>query len=437
MIDRYSYDEMASIFSEVSKFKRWLEVEVALVEALNVTGSIDKQSAKSCISKLPTIDESFVQLVEEREKITNHDLAAFVDVLQAKINDDSAKWIHFGLTSSDVVDTAFSIALSTAGKLILENISALFDVLKQKAIEYKDTPIVGRTHGIHAEPTTFGIKMAHFALQVQRDNQRLKEATELISVGKLSGAVGTYSNISPKVEEIVCQKLGLKAVPATQVIFRDRHAQFMYSLVSTACTIELIATEIRHLARTELSEATEAFGVGQKGSSAMPHKKNPILSERLVGLSRVMRGYLIPAFEDIALWHERDISHSSVERVVFSDACILIHYMLKKATSLIKSLEINDKKMTENLELTFGAIFSQSLLLKLVEKGLSRDDAYRIVQKNSMKAMSTKQQLQDIILEDEQAKSVLTKEDIDEVFSLKRVLKNSNIIIDKLKEIDK
>ncbi len=437
MIDRYSYEQMASIFSEVSKFQRWLKVELAATAALSELGTIDKSDADRCEASAPIVNDEFVNLVQEREAITNHDLAAFVDVVQTLMNNESARWIHYGLTSSDVVDTAFSLALKTAGVLISDTLDELFELLKTKAIENENTAMTGRTHGIHAEPTTLGTKLALFALQVDRDRKRLADAVDAVSVGKLSGAVGTYSNIAPEVETIVCDKLGLSPTPATQVISRDRHAQYMYAVTTIACTIELIATEIRHLARTELSEATESFGKGQKGSSAMPHKKNPILSERLVGLSRVMRGYLIASLEDIALWHERDISHSSVERVVFSDASILIHYMLKKTISLVQGLDINKQAMLDNLNSSYGVVYSQSLLLKLVEKGFIRDEAYRIVQRNSHRALSQKEDLRYLISNDEEVTKVLSKEDIDQVFNLQRILKNANLTIKKLKEIEK
>lgn len=434
MINRYSYEEMSSIFSEVAKFKRWLQVELAVTGALSDLGIIQEIDYKNCLTAAPKIDEAFVQMVEERELVTNHDLAAFVDVVQTTINNDSAKWIHFGLTSSDVVDTAFSLSLKSAGIIILKAVNELIELLKNKAIEHRDTAMTGRTHGIHAEPTTFGTKLALFGFQVIRDKVRLEQAIEAISVGKLSGAVGTYSNINPQVESIVCDKLQLTPTPATQVISRDRHAQYMYAIVSLACTVELIATEIRHLARTELSEATESFGSGQKGSSAMPHKKNPILSERLVGLSRVMRGYLVSTLEDIALWHERDISHSSVERIVFSDASILIHYMLKKTLGLVANLEVNKQAMIENLNSSFGVVFSQSLLLKLVEKGQERDAAYRMVQRNSHRALAEKVDLKTLVLGDTEIMGIVTEKDIETVFDLDRILKNTNITIDKLKE---
>ena len=322
MIERYTLPEIKEVFSDASRMATWLEVEILTVEALAALGRVPLADAEYVRANAPLVDDAFVEAVNLREEVTNHDLAAFVDVAQALLGKPQGNWIHYGLTSSDVVDTSLSLMIKTAGNLILSQVGRAIEVVAVRSAEFRDTIMAGRTHGMHAEPTTFGNKLGLWTLQLHRDFQRLERAIDAISVGKLSGAVGTFSNIDPRVEKMVCEALGLRAVPATQVIARDRHAEYLYALASLASSIEAFATEIRHLQRTEVQEAEEYFKPGQKGSSAMPHKRNPILSERLVGLSRVMRGYLIAGLEDIALWHERDISHSSVERVVIPDASI-------------------------------------------------------------------------------------------------------------------
>ena len=319
-----------------------------------------------------------------REAVTDHDLAAFVDVVQAAIGVPEGSWVHYGVTSSDVVDTALSSTLVSASDLLIASASGLVEVLKARAAEHISTPMAGRTHGQHAEPTTFGVKLALWCLQVDRDRTRLVRARDGIAVGKFSGAVGTYSNIDPRVEEYVCNSLGLRPVPATQVISRDRHAEYLYACASVGATVEAISTEIRHLARTEVAEVEEPFGAGQKGSSSMPHKRNPVLSERLSGLARVLRGYVQPGLEDVALWHERDISHSSVERVILPDASMLAYYLLRRVTGLVEGLVVNVERMLENLTTgSLGLLHSQSVLLALVASGMDRDSAYRIVQRDA------------------------------------------------------
>ena len=379
--------EVTAIFSDEAKFTHWLDVEILATEAWAKLGVVPDDHAAAVRDRRPVVDAAFVARVQEREAVTDHDVAAFVDVVQEAIGPPAGNWVHHGLTSSDVVDTAESAALVQAADLLIDAAGALVSALKRKAIEHARTPMLGRTHGMHAEPTTFGVKMALYCLQVDRDRTRLRRAREAIAVGKLSGAVGTYSNIDPEIELEVCAALGLTAVPATQVLARDRHAEYLYACASVGAGIETIATELRHLQRSELQEAEEPFGVGQKGSSAMPHKRNPITSERLVGMSRVLRGYLVAGLEDVALWHERDISHSSVERIVIPDATHLAYYGLRRMTRLIDGLVVNVDRMEENLLVgSLGLVFSQPVLLALVAAGLTRDGAYRIVQSAARRA---------------------------------------------------
>ena len=379
----------------------------------------------------PVIDAAFVAEVDERELITNHDTAAFVDLVQAKIGMPEGAWIHYGLTSSDVVDTALCHTITRAMDIVIEEATALRDALTRRAKETVDMPITGRTHGMHAEPTTYGAKFALFALQVQRDIERAKNARASIAVGKLSGAVGTYSNIDPKVEAYVCEKLGLTPVPATQVIARDRHAEVLYACAALGTSMEQFALEVRHLARTEVGEAAEPFGKGQKGSSAMPHKRNPVLSERLCGLSRVLRGYLQAGLEDVALWHERDISHSSVERVIMPDALQLTVYMLRKATGLADGLVLYPERALENLNVnSLGLVFSQSVLLALVDSGMSRDDAYRIVQSAAREAVESRKNFREVIEAD--AAVTLSKDVVANTFDAQRLLQHRARFIDAL-----
>lgn len=424
MIERYSPKEITEVFSDQSRFATWLEVEILATEAWSLLGVVSKAEAQVIRERAPKVDEEFVTAVLERELITNHDLAAFVDVVQTRIGRREGAWIHYGLTSSDVVDTALCHMMSRAMDLVIVKAEKLLGTLVEKAFAYHRTPMLGRTHGMAAEPTTFGNKVALWALQINRDLARLHHAGKAISVGKLSGAVGTYSNVDPFVESYVCEHLGLTPVPATQVIARDRHAEVLYSLAALASSIETFATEIRHLQRSEVQEAEEYFSPGQKGSSAMPHKRNPILSERLVGMSRIMRGYLIAGLEDVALWHERDISHSSVERVIVPDAFSLAYYMTDKFESLISRLMVYPERMIENINRTYGLVFSQPVLLALVSSGLSRDEAYRIVQRCARRAWETKTPLDQVLLGDPEV--TLGKEDILSAMDLDKALINVN-----------
>ena len=385
---------------------------------------VPAEDAATCRDKAPTVDEVFVQDVLEREKVTDHDVAAFVDVVQERIGAPAGSYIHFGLTSSDVVDTALCATLTRAADLLLSDLDAFVAALKARALELLDVPVTGRTHGMHAEPTTFGAKFALWALQADRDRVRLRAAREAVAVGKLSGAVGTYSNIDPEVEARVCAALGLTPVPATQVIARDRHAEYFYACAAIGSTVELMCTEIRHLARSEVGEAEEPFGAGQKGSSAMPHKRNPILSERLCGLARLFRGYLGAGLEDVALWHERDISHSSVERVALPDASLLASYVLRKAAGLAQGLVIHPERARENLvEGSFGLVFSQTVLLALVAAGRTRDEAYRIVQRDARAAWAERRPFRAVLEADPEV--TLTPAQLDEAFDLSRTLRHT------------
>lgn len=430
MIRRYSLPEMDSIFSEQARFEILLEVEVLATEAWAKVGDVPAEDAKTVRDRKPEIDAAFIADVDEREAITNHDLAAFVDVVQDRIGPPAGKWLHYGLTSSDVVDTAQCAQLTHAADLLIDAADGLFAVLKERAHEFRNTAMAGRTHGMHAEPTTFGTKMALWALQVDRDRRRLIQARETIAVGKLSGAVGTYSNIDPRVEASVCEALGLQPVPATQVISRDRHAEYLYACASVGATIELISTEIRHLQRTEVGEAAEGFRPGQKGSSAMPHKRNPITAERLSGLARVLRGYLSAGLEDVALWHERDISHSSVERVILPDASMLAYYVLKTGTKMIANMTVDADRMLVNLDRSLGLLFSQPVLLALIESGMARDDAYRIVQKDARVAYESQVPFRSVLEADPDVD--VSADKLDQAFSLEWSLRNIGSVFDVL-----
>jgi len=434
MIPRYSPPDMAALFTDTARFGLWLEVELLATEAQAAVGVVPAEDAAICRSKAPTVDDVFVSDVLERERITEHDVAAFVDVVQERIGAPAGSFIHYGMTSSDVVDTALSATLTRAADLLLSDLDQFVHALRARALELLDVPVTGRTHGMHAEPTTFGAKFALWALQADRDRRRMRQARDGIAVGKLSGAVGTYSNIDPAVEAQVCEALGLQPVPATQVIARDRHAEYLYACAAVGSTVELMCTEIRHLARSELGEAEEPFGARQKGSSSMPHKRNPILSERLCGLARLLRGYLGAGLEDVALWHERDISHSSVERVVLPDASLLTCYMLRKATGLATGLVINADRALENLTTgSFGLVFSQSVLLALVSSGLTRDEAYRIVQRDARLAWSERRQFRQVLMADPDVP--LIESELDEAFDLTRTLHHTDRFADALAEL--
>jgi adenylosuccinate lyase len=431
VIPRYSPPDMAALFTDVARFSLWLEVELLATEAQAAVGVVPAEDAATCRAKAPTVDDVFVADVLEREKVTDHDVAAFVDVVQDRIGAPAGSYVHYGLTSSDVVDTALCATLTRAADLILADLDAFVAALKTRALELLHVPVTGRTHGMHAEPTTFGAKFALWALQADRDRRRMRAAREAVAVGKLSGAVGTYSNIDPAVEARVCAALGLTPVPATQVIARDRHAEYLYACAAVGATIELMCTEIRHLALSEVGEAEEPFADGQKGSSAMPHKRNPVLSERLCGLARLLRGYLGAGLEDVALWHERDISHSSVERVVIPDASLLTCYMLRKATGLAAGLVVHPDRALDNLTNgSLGLVFSQSVLLALVSAGLTRDEAYRIVQRDARTAWSERRPLRSVLEADPEV--TLSPEELDAAFDLTRTLRHMDRFADAL-----
>ena len=433
MIPRYSLPEIADLFTDEARFGAWLEVEVLAVEAWARLGVVPEADARLVRERA-----SFeTQAVHEREKVTDHDVAAFVDVVQASVGPPAGTWVHYGLTSTDVVDTALSLQVVRALDRIDGAARELEGAIATRAREFRDTPMVGRTHGIHAEPTTFGAKLALWAMQVRRDRTRLARAREAIAVGKLSGAVGTYSNIDPFVERYVCEQLGLRPVPATQVLARDRHAEVMYALASVGASIESFAVEIRHLQRTEVREAEEPFREGeQKGSSAMPHKRNPVKSEQLTGLARVLRGNLQAAFENVALWHERDISHSSVERIVLPDSLMLAYYMLVRFRDIVAGLRVDPERMLRNLDASYGLVFSQPVLLALVAAGRKRDEAYRIVQRNAMRAWSEERPFREVLAEDAAVREVLDDARLDGCFDLKRALANAGRVFDELDRLE-
>jgi len=433
MIDRYSLPEIAEIFSDRSKFARYLEIELLATEAQAKLGVVPQTDAQTCRAKAPLVDDAFVHKIAERELVTDHDVAAFVDVVQSTIGMPAGAWIHHGLTSTDVVDTGWCWMLKDGAELILGAMNELITKLQELAQQHRDSVMIGRTHGIHAEPTTFGVKVALWALQVDRDRSRMRAAREAIAVCKLSGAVGTYSNISPDVEAHVAKSLGLVAVPATQVVARDRHAEFLWACASLGSTIEAIAVELRHLQRTEVSEVREGFKAGQKGSSAMPHKRNPISAETLTGLSRVLRSNLQTGLQNVALWHERDISHSSAERIVLPDSAMLAYYVTKRLTRVLANLEVDTQRMVDNLSSSFGVVFSQPVLLALVDSGLSRDDAYRIVQEDAALAWNQRQQLRNVLENDKRV--TLSSKQLDDAFDLRRSLVHTSKTLDAAAQI--
>jgi adenylosuccinate lyase len=412
---------------------RWLEIELCVVEALADAGVVPKEAAATCRKKAPVVDDAFVQRVQAREEITQHDVAAFVDVVQDAIGAPHGTWIHYGLTSTDVVDTGLCWAMRDASVLIDRALMQMVYVIVKSAHHYENAAMIGRTHGVHAEPTTFGAKIALFGLQLDRDRERMLRAAESISVCKLSGAVGTYSNISPVVEAAVAQRLGLQAVPATQVIARDRHAEYLYVCASIGSTLESLAVELRHLQRTEVNEVREGFADGQKGSSAMPHKRNPISSETITGLSRVLRGNAQVALQNIPLWHERDISHSSAERIVIPDSVSLVVYMLRRMARIITHLEVDREQMLKNLNALHGVVFSQSVLLAMVEKGMERDAAYRIVQSAARTALETNTYLREVLEKNSDVN--LSATELDEAFNLDRVLQHAHRATEELQRV--
>ena len=428
MIDRYSLREMKELWSLQTKFEVWLEVEILACEAQCELGNIPKKSLAIIKEKAAFS----VERIDELEKELKHDVIAFLTSVAENVGPDS-RYIHMGLTSSDVGDTALCVLLKRAGGLILEKLDVLMEVLKKRAHEHKTTVCMGRTHGIHAEPTTFGLKLALWYSEMMRNRARLLTAIDTISVGAISGAVGTHAHLPTTVEKHVCNKLGLKpARVSTQVIQRDRHAEFMSTLAIIASSIDKIALEIRHLQRTELREAEEFFSEGQKGSSAMPHKRNPITSEQLCGLARVVRGNLQAALENVPLWHERDISHSSVERVILPDSTTLVHHMLHKCADVISGLLVYPERMKKNIDCSYGLFYSQRLLLALTESGLTREDAYAMVQKIAMRSWKEEKQFQELVLADKGMTEKLGKEAIEELFDLNYYLRRVDEIFSRV-----
>jgi adenylosuccinate lyase len=432
MIPRYSTPEMDAVWSDTSKFARWLEVELLATEGHAIVGVVPQEAADICRKNAPVADDAFLQKILDREAITDHDVAAFVDVTQDAINDPAGSWIHYGLTSSDVGDTALCWAMRDAADLMIDASTALLETLIGMARGHRDTVMIGRTHGIHAEPTTFGAKVALWALQVERDRERLRTARDTVAVMKLSGAVGTYSNIPPEVEQFVGDALGLAPVPASQVVARDRHAEFLYACSSVAATCELMAVELRHLQRTEVREVQEGFKPGQKGSSAMPHKRNPISAETISGLARVVRSNLLAGLQDIALWHERDITHSSVERVILPDSSQLAYYMMRRLKRLLDGLVVMPDRMQANLDASYGLVFSQPVLLSLVQGGKTRDEAYRIVQRNAMQAWDEGTDFRALLEADDDVDNAV----LDDAFDLRRSLKNLGRVFDQVDAIN-
>jgi len=428
MIDRYTLPEMGRIWSEESRLECWLKVELAVCEAMAEAGDIPKE-ALAVIRKKAAVDPARVRAIEEK---TRHDVIAFLSAVGEAVGPE-ARFIHLGLTSSDVLDTATAMQMAQASDLILAKLEALRAALKRRAMEHRRTAMIGRTHGIHAEPTTFGLKLALWYDETGRALARMKAARETAAVGKISGAVGTFAHLSPALEEKVCRSLGLKAAPiSTQVVQRDHHAEFLFALAMVAASLEKFATEIRHLQRTEVREVEEPFGSGQKGSSAMPHKRNPVTCEQVCGLARVVRGNLLAAIENVALWHERDISHSSVERVILPDSAILVHYMLQKFTWVVEGMRVDPARMKDNLEASHGLVFSGTLLLALTRRSASRDEAYAAVQEAAMKCWETGRPYRDLLLADARITAALDRKTFDEAFDLERHLRHVDAIFERV-----
>jgi len=419
---------MERIWSPENRYQKWLDIEILACEAMEKLGLIPESSLKT-IKEKAGFD---VDRIDEIERTTKHDVIAFLTSVTEKVGEDG-RFIHMGLTSSDILDTSLAVLMQEAADILLADLDALIEVLKRRAYEHKSTLMIGRSHGIHAEPITFGLKMALWYGEMQRNRERLLKARETVSTGKIAGAVGTFSFIDPFVEEYVCAKLGLKPAPvSSQIVQRDRHAEFFCTLAIIASSLDKYSQEIRLLQRTEVREAEEYFSPGQKGSSAMPHKRNPVLSENLSGLARLMRSYALAALEDIPLWHERDISHSSVERVICPDATILLDFMLSRFTGMVEKLVVYPEKMLQNLQMTHGVIFSQMVLLKLIDKGMSREDAYAVVQRQAMRSWEEGRDFKALLAEDDQAKSYLGPDELDAIFRTDNFLGKVNFIFKRV-----
>ena len=433
MIPRYTRPEMGKLWDLENKYQKWLDVEIAVCEAWAELGEIPKDAIR-IIKKKASFD---INKIDEIEKVVKHDVIAFLTSVAQNLGAES-RFIHKGLTSSDILDTSLAILMREASDIIIKDIHELMDVLKKQAYEYKETPMIGRSHGVHAEPMTFGLKFALWYEDMKRNSERMKRAKDIIRVGKFSGAIGTFSNIPPVIEEKACRKLGLKPEPiATQVVQRDRHAEYLTTLALVAASVEKIAIEIRHLQRTEVLEVEEPFAAGQKGSSAMPHKRNPVGCENLSGLARLVRTNALAALENIALWHERDISHSSVERVIIPDSSILVDYMLARLKGILDGLQVYPKRMKENMAKSYGLYNSQRVMLALIKKGLVREGAYDIVQKNAMKSWKEGVNFKKILLKDKEVRKYLTAEEIASIFDLEYYLRNVDYIFKRVFEPDK
>ncbi|OCA82697.1 adenylosuccinate lyase [Pradoshia sp. D12] len=428
MIERYTRPEMGKIWTEENRFQAWLEVEILACEAWAELGAIPKEDVK-VMRERASFD---VNRIKEIEEETRHDVVAFTRAVSESLGEER-KWVHYGLTSTDVVDTALSYLLKQANDILIADVERFITILAEKAKEHKYTVMMGRTHGVHAEPTTFGLKMALWYEEMKRNLKRLKEAADTVEYGKISGAVGTYANIDPFVEKFVCENLGIKPSPiSTQTLQRDRHAQYMSTLALIATSIEKFATEIRGLQKSETREVEEFFAKGQKGSSAMPHKRNPIGSENMTGLARVIRGHMMTAYENVSLWHERDISHSSAERIILPDATILLNYMLNRFGNIVKNLTVFPDNMKRNMDRTYGLIYSQRVLLALIDKGLSREKAYDTVQPKAMEAWETQIQFRELLEADETITAYLSTEELDDCFDYHYHLKNVDFIFERM-----
>ncbi len=432
MIERYALPQISRIWEEENKFRKWLEIELLAVEARARMGKVPREALEE-IKKKADFD---VGRIAEIESVVHHDVVAFLTCVAEHVG-ESSRYIHYGMTSSDVLDTGLALQMREAMDVILQEARALTLTLRDSALRYRDVPMIGRTHGVHAEPITFGHKLAIWTFEMHRNVKRLEMAREVISYGKISGAVGTYAHIEPEVEEYVCHKLGLKPDPASsQIVQRDRHAEYMAALAVTGASLEKFALEIRGLQRTEVLEVEEPFARGQKGSSAMPHKRNPVICERICGLARILRANLIAALENVALWHERDISHSSVERIIIPDSTMLLYYMLVKFHQVIKGLQVYPDRMKRNLHLTKGLIFSESVLLALTEKGLTRERAYSLVQRNALKAWSTGEDFQTLLKEDPEVMEVMSAEELDRLFDIAKHLLHEDTVFKRLEALE-
>jgi adenylosuccinate lyase len=428
LIRRYTQPEMGAIWTEQRRYETWLEVELAAADAMAHAGLVPADAARELRAKA-AFD---VARIEEIEQVTQHDVIAFTTAVAEKVG-PAARWLHFGLTSSDVVDTAQALQMREACDLILKDISTLLEAVRLRAEEHRRTPMIGRTHGVHAEPMTFGLKLALWYAELQRDHERVQRAREVVSVGKISGAVGTFAHLDPAIEASVCARLGLQPAPvSSQVIQRDRHAELMSALAITGASLEKFALEIRGLQKTEIGEVEEPFGKGQKGSSAMPHKRNPVGCEQITGLARLLRGNAMAAFENVALWHERDISHSSVERVILPDSFIALDHMLRRFTRIVRGMVVYPERMKENLNRSRGVVFSGTVLLELARRGISREQAYEWVQRNAMRSFHEQKDFKSLLLADPDLTRVLSPADIEKAFDLNDQLRNVDAIFDRV-----